>query len=198
MTTSRNLQAGREAVASGRLVVYPTDTVYGIGCRADSDEGVDRLLEVTGRPPGRGLSVAFPDREAAEAWARWTSFGEELAEALLPGPVTLVLEASEKPAEGVVASQGTIGIRVVDVDEVQALAQTVPVVSTSANPAGQPPAHAIDEARDYFGDAVEAYVDAGRVTGSASTVVDARGEQPTVIRQGPVSEREIVEAMRRG
>lgn len=72
------------------------------------------------------------------------------------------------------------------------------MVSTSANRHGEPNVSSVDEARAVFGDAVDAYVPAGDLTGPASTVVDARGEEPTVIREGPLTRAEIQEAVSRG
>jgi L-threonylcarbamoyladenylate synthase len=183
----------RQALRGGGLIVYPTDTLYGLGCLADDEAAVRELLALADRPPGKGLSTVFADLDQARAWSRWTSTAERLAKAFLPGPITLILEASEAAPQGIQADEGTVGIRHVDRPATLALAREGPIVATSANPAGEDPPVTIEEARAYFGDRVDAYVDAGRLEGPSSTVVDGRGERGTVIREGPISEDEIEE-----
>lgn len=192
------LETARRALRAGELVVYPTDTLYGLGCLANREDAVQRLLELTGRPPGKGLSALFSSLQRARAWAIWTDSAGAIARSFLPGPLTLVLEASPKAPQTVQASEGTIGIRHVDRETPNRLARVGPLVATSANLHGRAPPETVDEAREIFGDAVEAYVDEGRLTGPASTVVDARRARPTVIREGPIPEDEILEATSRG
>lgn len=180
------------------MIVYPTDTLYGLGCDATDASAFERLAKLKGLPQERGVSVLFATVDEAQAWARWTSSADALARALLPGPLTLVLDASEAAPKHVLAEQGTVAIRHVDRPATLALARTRPVVSTSANHHGEANVTTVEAARDVFGDAVDAYVDAGELAGPASTVVDARGEEPTVIREGPVSEEEILEAISLG
>lgn len=187
-----------KALAREELVVYPTDTLYGLGCLASSPEAFGRLLQVKGLPPGRGVSCCFHDLSQARAWTRWTPAAEGLAERFLPGPLTLILKANEACPEHLIAEEGTLGVRYVDRPETLAISEGGPVVSTSANRHGQPSAHTIEEARDVFGDEVAAYVDVGPLTGPASTVVDARSDQPRIIREGSLSGSKLQEAWPRG
>lgn len=192
--TDAQVAGARQALRAGELIVYPTDTLYGLGCLADREAAVQRLLTLTDRPPRKGLSVLFASIERARAWAVWTMAAEKLASAFLPGPLTLILAASAKAPEGIRADEGTIGIRHVDRETTLQLTQMGPIVATSANPHGEAPPATIAEARAYFGDEVAAYVDAGRLEGPSSTVVDARGSRGTVIREGPISEDDVQEA----
>jgi L-threonylcarbamoyladenylate synthase len=193
-----SLTEARRALADGSLVVYPTDTVYGLGCDAGDPDAVRRLFATKGLDEDRGVSVLFATRDEARAWADWTDTAEALARAFLPGPITIVLDPADHVPDGLAPDQGTVALRVVDRDEAIALARTRPVVATSANTHGEPTARTVEDAREAFGDEVGAYVDGGRLAGSASTVVDARGERPTVIREGPLGEVEILEAAKRG
>lgn len=186
------------ALRDGHLVVYPTDTLYGLGCLAEDPEAFSRLSRVKGLPMDRGVSVVVHDLDQAEAWTAWTPLAQQLAEAFLPGGLTLILEASETAPDHLLAPEGTLGIRLVDRPEPLALAAIGPVVSTSANRHGAPSVTTIAQARKVFGDQVAAYVDAGPLTGPASTVVDARGSAPKVIREGAIPEQEIQEAPQRG
>lgn len=187
-----------QALKQDELVVYPTDTLYGLGCLASSSKAFGRLLETKGLPAGRGVSCCFHDLAQARAWTRWTPVAQALADRFLPGPVTLILDATEACPEHLLAEEGTLGVRYVDRAETLALAEIGPVVSTSANRHGQPSVHTITEARQVFGDQVAAYVDVGPLTGPASTVVDARGDQPRIIREGSLSGSKLQEAWPRG
>lgn len=198
MSPTADLDEARDALRRGELIVYPTDTLYGLGCLADREEAIQRLLDVTRRPADKGLSAVFASLDRARAWSAWTPTAESLAEAFLPGPLTLILQASKRAPRGIRSGEDTVGIRHVDREATNALAQLGPVVATSANPSGGEPPATIDEARGIFGDEVAAYVDAGRLDGPASTVVDARSERGTVIREGPIPEDEILEATARG
>lgn len=193
-----DFHAAQQALADGGLIVYPTDTLYGLGCDATDPDAVERLRKLKSLPDDRGVSVLFATVDEARAWARWTDAADALADAFLPGPLTLVLDASEAAPVGVQAGQGTVAIRHVDRPATLALSRTRPIVSTSANHHGQPNVATAREAREVFGDAVDAYVDAGELTGPASTVVDARSRGPTVIREGALSEAKILEALSRG
>ncbi len=187
-------EAALRALREGGLVVYPTDTVYGIGCDASNPSAIKRLRGVKGLPSQRGVSVLFATVDEAKAWTRWTQSAQRVSDAFLPGPVTVILDAASEVPPALLAEEGTIAVRNVDASPAVRLARTRPVVATSANRHGDASSTTLEEARDAFGRDVDAYVDGGRLTGPASTVVDARGDRPTVIREGPLPEHEILEA----
>lgn len=192
------LQSARTALANGGLIVYPTDTLYGLGCLATGQAAFQRLLELKGLPPGRGVSVLFPSPEAAVGWMQAEPLAQQAMETLLPGPVTLIVTANEVAPCYLLGPAKSLGVRVVDRPETLELAGVGPLVATSANRHGEPSCVTIDEARKALGETIEATVDAGRLDGPASTVVDVRGERPTVIREGALSKQEVLEAFNRG
>lgn len=186
------LEDARDALARGGLVVYPTDTLYGLGCLAADGAAFERLEAVKGLPQRRGVSVVFATLDEARAWSRWTPLADALAAAFLPGPLTLVVDAKGAAPAHLLGEAGTLGVRLVDRPETLALAAVGPVVSTSANRHGEPAITRVDQARAQFGRDVDAYVDVGPLEGPPSTVVDARGGRPKVIREGSLA-RAIVE-----
>ncbi len=192
------LEAARAALADGGLIVYPTDTLYGLGCLATDQAAFQRLLKLKGLPPGRGVSVLFSSSEAALCWVQDEPSAQQAMEALLPGPVTLIVTANEAAPAHLLGPAKSLGVRVVDRPETRGLAELGPLVATSANRHGEPSCVTIDEARNALGEAIEATVDAGRLDGPASTVIDVRGERPTVIREGALSEQDVLEAFNRG
>lgn len=195
---TQGLTQARDAIRQGGLIVYPTDTVYGIGCDATNPHAIERLRGAKGFQRDRGVSVLFATVDEAKAWTRWTPIAESLAGAFLPGPLTLILESHEDVPSALLPPEGTLAVRHIRDEPALTLARVRPLVATSANKHNAPSSTTIQEAKAAFGDDVDAYVDGGRLTGPASTVVDARGKQPTVIREGPISGGEILEAVNLG
>lgn len=120
-----------------------------------------------------------------------------LAEAFWPGPLTLVVAASDV-APGALAPDGTIGVRVPGhAIALDLLSRTGPLAASSANRSGEPTPATIAEIQAVFGDAVDGYLDGGTIEGTGSTVVDLTGSKPKVLRSGPISEVDVTEALSR-
>jgi L-threonylcarbamoyladenylate synthase len=177
------------ALARGELVVFPTETVYGIGADARSAAAVERLLTVRGREEGKPILVLVADVAMAETVAAEISpAARRLAARFWPGPLTLVLPARDGLPPGLTAGTGTIGVRVPGHAAAAALVAGLgrPVTAPSANPPGAPAPRTLDEAHAYFGARVAAYVDGGTLAGGGSTVASVDGERIRVLRPGPI------------
>jgi L-threonylcarbamoyladenylate synthase len=188
------LDAAVAALARGDLVVFPTESVYGLGADATSPVAVERLVAVRGREAGKPILVVAGDVAMTSLVAReMPPAARRLAERLWPGPLTLVLPARDDVPAPLTAGTGTIGVRVPGHATARALAAALgrPVTAPSANPPGREPAHTIAEARAYFGDAVAAYVDGGRLDGVPSTVVAVEGSAIRIVRAGAIDETTI-------
>jgi L-threonylcarbamoyladenylate synthase len=186
------------ALARGELVVFPTESVYGLGVDATSASAVDRLVAVRGREPGRPILVVASDLAMVTTVARdLPPPVHRIAERLWPGALTLVLPVRDGVPAPISAGSGTIGVRVPAHATARALAARLgrPVTAPSANPPGREPAHTIAEARAYFGDRVAAYVDGGRCDAAASTVVAVEDDAIRVVRSGPIDEATIRRAL---
>jgi L-threonylcarbamoyladenylate synthase len=186
------------ALARGELVVFPTESVYGLGAAATSSAAVERLLAVRGREAAKPILVVASDLAMVTSVAReLCPRARRLAERLWPGALTLVLPAREGVPAPLSAGTGTIGVRVPAHATARALAAGLgrPVTAPSANPPGLKPAHTIAEARAYFDDRVAAYVDGGPCTGAASTVVAIEGDEVRIVRPGPIDEATIRRAL---
>ena len=196
---AETLRAAGAALAAGRLVVYPTETFYGIGARA-LDAGavaaLARLKERTGEA-GKPIALVVADRAmVARVAARVPPAGELLMKRFWPGPLTLVLPARSDLPPALTAGSGGIGVRVSSHPVARALAAALgePITATSANRAGEPPACDVGAARAALGDAIAVYVDGGVVAGgSGSTVLVVGDDAGQVVRAGAVS----VAALRR-
>jgi L-threonylcarbamoyladenylate synthase len=175
----------------GGLVAFPTETVYGLGANACSAEATSRIFAAKQRPADNPLIVHVESLAAAEGVTAWVSpLAEQLAQRWWPGPLTLVLEAD--PALPTVTTGGlaTVAVRVPEHPVALALlrATGLPVAAPSANRSGRPSPTSAQHVIDDLGDAVDLVVDGGPCTlGVESTVVDARGEAPIVLREGSVT-----------
>jgi L-threonylcarbamoyladenylate synthase len=186
-----------EALRSGGIVAIPTDTVYGIGVALETPGGIERLFAAKGRPSEKAIALLVADIEQAMQIADLTPAARALATAFWPGGLTLVvprrtdgaLPASLAGGDLAPGAVPTVGLRVPDHDAPRALARELgPLPTTSANRSGEPEARDADEIERLLGDAIDLVLDGGPAGGGpASTVVDATGEQPRVLRAGAIA-----------
>ncbi|MGZ5130723.1 MAG: L-threonylcarbamoyladenylate synthase [Caldimonas sp.] len=188
-----------ERLAAGELVAFPTETVYGLGARADDDAAVAKVFALKGRPSGHPLIVHVADRADAAHFAVLSPLAERLVEAFWPGPVTVIVRRHPGVAEAASAGQPTIGLRcpadpVAHALLVAARDAGVPgIAAPSANRFGKisptTAAHVVDE----FG-AELLVLDGGAARlGIESAIVDCSGERPRLLRPGVLT-RERIEA----
>ena len=182
----------------GALVIYPTDTLYAIGCRALDGAALARLREAKGREAAKALPVIVADVEQARSLAsRWPPVVQRLADAFWPGPLTLVIPAAPSLPAQLLAGGDTIALRVPGSEIARALARVAgPLVSTSANPAGEPPCVTVDLAVAAFPLAAVA-LDAGPLDGAPSTLVDVTGSDEgwRILRDGRIPRAAIEAAL---
>lgn len=165
-------------LAMGELVVYPTDTVYGLGADAIAADAVERVYELKGRSRDDPLSMAVPDVDAALEHVTATEREEAFMRAFLPGPVTVVLERQSHVPDALTAGNDRVGIRVPDHDlALDMLEEFAPVTATSANRSGEANATTPDELDDAIREGVGAVVDGGELAGGESTVVDPGADE---------------------
>ena len=176
-------------VRDGRILVVPTDTVYGIGCAADNPEAVAAVLAAKGRgrqmpPPVLVASVDAIDLLCVDV----PDAARTLARAFWPGGLTLILRARPDLGWDLGETGGTIGVRMPNQDALLRLLRDFgPMAVTSANLTGQPPATSVEAAIGYFGARVGAYLDGGPTQGStASSIVDFAHDAPRALRLGTI------------
>lgn len=200
LRTSRadGLKAAAAAVRSGRLVVLPTDTVYGIGCDAFDGGAVRSLLSTKRRGPDMPVGVLVGSWSTVDGLVLSVPrTARTLIEAFWPGDLSLVLHHAPSLSWNLGNTKGTVMIRMpLHPVALELLREVGPMAVSSANRSGQPPATTAAEASEQFGDDVGIYLDGG-TSGAAvpSTIVDLTGSSPLVLREGAVSVAAVAEVL---
>ena len=197
MISLDQIQAAAALIRRGRLVAFPTETVYGLGANALDAAAVARIYEAKGRPATSPLIVHVGSAEMArEVAAEWPEAAATLADRYWPGPLTLVLPKQPCVPDIVTAGLGTVGVRVPAHPVALALIRLagVPIAAPSANRfSGLSPTTA-EHVRESLGGAVDLILDGGQTdVGIESTVLSLAGPRPVLLRPGMVSRPEIEE-----
>lgn len=184
------IASAAQSVASGQLVVLPTDTVYGLGADAFDREAVASLLQVKGRGRDMPVPVLVGSWSTIDGLVSVVSRRtRDLIQAFWPGALTLVVQHAPSLSWDLGDARGTVAVRMpLHPVAIELLELTGPMAVSSANRSGRPAALTAQEARDELGEDVAVYLDGGPVTtGVASTIVDVTAEVPKVLRAGAVS-----------
>ncbi len=186
-------------IREGRLVAFPTETVYGLGADATNATAVAHVYTVKRRPRYSAMNVLVPDTAAARAIGDLDARAEKLAAAFLPGPLTLVVPRSPACPVAPIVSNGLdrIGIRIPDHPVALALLRAVgrPIAAPSANPSGAVSPTTAAHVAQGLGDAVDMILDGGPCqVGVESTVIDLDGGEVAILRPGGIG-RSAIEAL---
>jgi L-threonylcarbamoyladenylate synthase len=192
-----------DCVAGGGLAVFPTDTVYGICCDPENQRAARRMYELKGRPSARSSAIMFFALEPGLQALGELPEAERLAlQALLPGPVTVLLANRERRYAAACRSDpATLGLRVPRLSEALAALGAVerPVMQSSANMSGEPDSRSVAEGPQILLDGVDMVLDGGELPGTASTVVDLRDFASEgrwyLLREGALSSEQLREIL---
>ncbi len=186
----RRIEEAAAVLRRGGIVVYPTETFYALGSRADDAAALSRLARAKLRPEGKPLPLLAGDRDQVRRVALLDGAAERVADRFWPGPLTLVLPAAPGLDAAVTAGSGTVGIRIPASEVARALALRAgaALVSTSANPAGGPPPARVADLDPLLLAQVDHVLDGGPTPGGlASTVVRLEGSTVHVLREGAIA-----------
>ncbi|MFB6111696.1 MAG: L-threonylcarbamoyladenylate synthase [Halobacteriaceae archaeon] len=177
------LDRAADAIRDGDLVVYPTETVYGLGADATNTGAIETVYEAKRRDRDRPISLAVPTIEAASRFAQFGQRERAFMEQFLPGPVTVVCERREGVPDVLTATRERVGIRIPDHPVARALLERVaPLTATSANVSGTGSVRRPGELSASVRGAVRMVLDDGTTPGGGSTVVDVANR--TIHRRG--------------
>ena len=192
---AESLRLAAELIRSGKLVAFPTETVYGLGANALDAAAVARIFAVKGRPRQSPLIVHVDSIEMARALLlEWPDAADRLARRYWPGPLTLVLPKRPSIPDIVTAGLATVGLRVPSHPLALALirAAGVPIAAPSANPFSELSPTTAEHVHHSLGDAVDLVLDGGpAIVGIESTVLSLAGAEPLLLRPGVIPLPEI-------
>ncbi len=182
-----------KTLKKGGLVVFPSDTVYGLLVDATQERSVQKLIEFKNRPPGKAISVFVRDIEMIATYAVVNKQQKTLLETILPGPFTVALQSKHLLVSELESEAGTLGLRIPDYALVNELVQAYgsPITATSANLGGSNPHYSIESFLHQLPkkkeDLIDLIVDAGKLPrNKPSTVVDLTGDETKTLREGEI------------
>jgi L-threonylcarbamoyladenylate synthase len=183
-----SLKLVAETIARGGIVAFRTDTLYGLGVDPFNADAIHKLKQLKGREESKPILIVISDPNQLARFIKEPSASfSHLAKAFWPGPLTLIGKANQSVPGDITAGTETIGVRLPDDENVRALVSACggALTATSANPSTLAPARNAQTVDDYFGEAIDLIIDDGEArTDSPSTVVEASGLEPKLIREG--------------
>ena len=193
--TQTEIEQAVEALRAGELVVFPTETVYGLGANASNPAAVRKIFEVKGRPPDHPVIVHLDDPRYLHRWvSQVPPVAEQLANHFWPGPLTLILPKADNVNEIVTGGQDSIGIRIPSHPMAQQLLTAFGggIAAPSANRYGRLSPTKPEHVRDELGDAVGVILDGGdSPIGLESTIVSCLGNQARLLRPGFITRSQL-------
>ncbi len=191
------VEAAKETLLKGGVIMYPTDTVYGLGADAENAAAVEKIRMIKGRDEAKPMLALVADTAMLAHYAHVNASAEKLSTHFFPGPLSLVLKVKDERLSAI-AKEGSVGFRVPNHLFCLLLSKALgcAIVSTSVNKSGETPSrdvatmlHALGEATT----AIDLVIDQGQLpTGEPSTVVDAMREVPVILREGAISGTDIL------
>ena len=183
------IEEAAAVIRGGGIIIYPTETLYGLGANPFDPEAVERLYKIKGREADKPIPFLIKDQEMLETLvADVPSRARQLMEQYWPGPLTLIFRAREGLPPPVRGEAETIGVRISAHPIARLIVEAidVPLISTSANPAGEKDLSDAQSIAEILGNQVDLVVDGGQVSGMGSTVIDLTVDPPGVVRQGMI------------
>jgi L-threonylcarbamoyladenylate synthase len=190
-TIEQQINKAISILRKGGLVVYPTDTVYGLGASMANIPAIERIFQVKGRPKGMALPLLLSDSSQIELLAKSVPTSAwHLIKKFLPGALTIILPKSDAVPDIITGGGKTVAFRIPNHPVPLALIRGLgkPIVGTSANLSGQSSPLTATEVQDQIGDKIDMLIDGGRCPGGIeSTIIDLSGEKPIIRRQGAIT-----------
>jgi len=182
----RLIRKAVEILKAGGIVIYPTDTYYGIGCDLMNPKAIERIYQLKRRDKSKPFSFICSDLTNISQYAKVSNYAYRTMKRLLPGPYTFILEGSKLVPKIMLTKRKTAGIRVPDNAICLALVRELghPIITTSAATADGESFHDASLIHDHYGKQVDAVIDGSPVSGEPSSVVSLIDDTPEIIRRG--------------
>ena len=189
------IEEASEFIKQGKIVIFPTETVYGIGTNGLNENAVKRLYEVKKRPLNKPISLLISNMKMVDLIAKDITETEyKIMKIFFPGPLTIILKKKDIVPDIVTAGQDTVGVRMPRGEVARKLVELagVPIAAPSANISGEPSGTNLQEIMKHFDGKVDYYIDGGNSElGLASTIVKVIDGEPIILRQGSITLEQI-------
>lgn len=183
------IEKAKEVIEDGDLVVFPTETAYGIAADATSRVAVEKVYEAKKRPRSKGLTAIVDSLKTAEEYAELSDRERKVIEEFMPGPLTLVAEKKDSVPDNL---NEDFAFRISSGEIADKLSKVGPITATSANISGKETSYSIDDISEELLEKVEYVIDAGTLSkGPTSTIAAVDEEGVKVFREGPIKKKEI-------
>ena len=197
--TIDSLSRALEALKCGDVIVFPTETFYGLGADALDYSAVEKIVSLKGRGSDNPIAIIIGDEKGlGSVVTEVPPVARSLIEHFWPGPLTLILPARNGLPHALLNRQGGIGVRISSHPLAARLARELgrPLTATSANRAGKEPARTLAEAKAYFSNQIDVFVDGGKLGGKkGSTVAEVVGNQLRILREGEIGSEALEEVL---
>lgn len=187
-------------IKKGGILAFPTETSYALGCDATNNDAVRKVFQVKGRDPFRAMPIVVSDARMAQEHLTLDERALKLVHAFMPGPLSLIVEGKNTLSQEFWPKERGVAFRIPGKDFVRLLTQQAegPLVATSANISGKTPIYRADELKETFEEKIDLIIDAGNLPPiRPSTIIDLRGRDPIVVREGPLSVQDILHELRK-
>ncbi|MDD2646499.1 MAG: L-threonylcarbamoyladenylate synthase [Patescibacteria group bacterium] len=168
----KNIKLARQIIKKGGIIIYPTDTIYGLGADIFNQQAVKKIIDIKGRKKTNPISVMISDFLQIKKIASVNARQAKIIKTLLPGPFTVILTKNKSISDLLTAKRKTIGVRWPKLKICQALAKNLPITTTSANLSGQPNTLSVNKLNKIFKNKVDLMLVGGKMSGRASTIID--------------------------
>lgn len=189
----KKIKEAAKIIKAGGLVIYPTDTIYGLAADPYNHIAILKVFAAKSRQEGKPLSVAVSSFDQMDELVFTNTLARKLTKAFLPGPLTIILKKKARLPEELTGGSNKLGVRIPNHPIALKLAElTGPITATSANIAGNSNPRTANKAKEQIGDKIDFVLDAGESPiGEPSTVIDLSEEKIVILRQGAISEEEL-------
>ncbi len=186
MTQTKN---AKKIIEDGKVIVYPTETAYGIGGNALNREVIDRVYDAKDRPRSKGLTVIVDSLSTVEEYAKLTKAEKKIIDEFMPGPLTLVAEKKDNVPDEL---NDNFVFRISSSPIARELTSGIPLIATSANISGEKTSYSVDDISDELLDKVDFVFDKGVLPpGPTSTIAEIKNGEVFIHREGPISQEEV-------
>ena len=188
-----------EEIKKGKIAIFPTETVYGIGTNGLNEEGIKKLFDIKKRPREKPISLLVNSIEMIERIAKLTEEERKIIKIFFPGPLTLIVEKKKIVPDILTSNKKTVGIRMPDNEIALKLIKyaNIPIATSSANISGKENNTDIINIKKEFENKVDYFIDGGKSKiGIGSTIIKIENNKLHILRKGIITEEEILKVLK--